>query len=45
MADEERGNKQQKEETTKSKGRSKSRWRKPDILLKIGNKEKGERFD
>lgn len=43
MADEE-SRTNQKKQTTKSKGKSKARWRKPGNLLKIGNKEKGEHF-
>lgn len=49
MADAERGKdrKSHKKETAKSKdskGKPKSRWRKPKNLINIGNKEKGECF-
>ena len=43
MADEKRRNGQKI--TAKSKGKSKSRWKKPANLLNIGNKEKGKRFN
>ena len=43
MADEER--KAKHKQTKDSKGKSKTRWRKPGNLLSIGNKEKGECFD
>lgn len=43
MADEERRI-NHKKQTAKSKGKPKSRWRKPANLPNIGNKEKGESF-
>ena len=43
MADVE-GRKNHGKKTTKFKGKSKAHWRKPQNLLNIGNKEKGEHF-
>lgn len=43
MADEERRH-DHKKQTTKSKGKTKSRWKKPGNILNMGNRERGESF-
>ena len=43
MADDEKRH-DHKKQTAKSKGKIKSRWRKPGNILNMGNREKGESF-